>query len=647
MRSVRASALILTALLAFDSATPRWSPAQVHRAPPGRGAAALTPIADSLPSTPLVRTDPRTGSPHALGARRLMLDGALDLAWTPDSGEAGLDSVAIIRLPSASDGAGGRFCAWADARGGDHDIYVQRFRTSGEASPDWPEAGLVACSAPGTQHHLDLASDGAGGVYIVWEDLRGAEGGDIYLLRLNGEGQPTPGWPIGGQAICAATGHQGVPRIAADHEGGAFVVWQDRRNGTSQVYAARVSPSGETAPGWPGEGASLGAEEGVSPSIASTGDGVIVAVWQRDGVNGGRELVAARLDGWTPDTGTQPPALTLSSGATEFGSAATATTESGLLVAWSEWRDEGSSLRVQRVSFAPVLAAVWQAGGVEVCTGEVGRNAPTLSSFGAGDALIAWQDLRHPAQSEVYAQRLGLGGELAPGWLPGGTALCAAAGDQYSPMLAAVDSVSAIVTWEDAAAASDQMLLAAAASGGPAPRLLRASARPGHATIVWSASASGYPSFTASRRIEGGEWQPLATLALDDSLHVVLDDRGAPEGALVSYRLGVASPVTELFYEEVALEIPRAPLVLSLHSARAVRGERGIRVAFALPRGSDARLELMDVAGRRMTTQPLAGLEPGEHQVQFALSGRIAAGVYFVRLIQAREARTAKVIYLR
>ena len=37
---------------------------------------------------------------------------------------------------------------------------------------DWPPFGRAISNAPNTQQHLTIATDGAGGAIVVWQDLR-------------------------------------------------------------------------------------------------------------------------------------------------------------------------------------------------------------------------------------------------------------------------------------------------------------------------------------------------------------------------------------------------------------------------------------------------------------------------------------------
>src|SRR5439155_23841085 len=64
------------------------------------------------------------------------------------------------------------------------------------------------------------------------------------------------------------------------------------------------------------------------------------------------------------------------------------------------------------------------------------------------------------------------------------------------------------------------------------------------------------------------------------------------------------------------------------------------RVEFALRDASPARLELMDVAGRTLSTRQVGSLGPGTHALDLPEGSALRPGTYFLRLTQGgREAR--------
>ena len=70
---------------------------------------------------------------------------------------------------------------------------------------------------------------------------------------------------------------------------------------------------------------------------------------------------------------------------------------------------------------------------------------------------------------------------------------------------------------------------------------------------------------------------------------------------------------------------------------------RGLNVAFALPTGAAARLELLDVGGRRVLARDVGLLGAGRHTVNLSAGRRVAPGLYWVRLTQGANQRGTRV----
>ena len=72
-----------------------------------------------------------------------------------------------------------------------------------------------------------------------------------------------------------------------------------------------------------------------------------------------------------------------------------------------------------------------------------------------------------------------------------------------------------------------------------------------------------------------------------------------------------------------------------------------VTVSFVLPDAAPARLDLLDITGRRVATRDLAGLGAGRHQVAFEPEHALQPGVYLVKLTGAGGMRTAKVCVMQ
>jgi hypothetical protein len=72
-----------------------------------------------------------------------------------------------------------------------------------------------------------------------------------------------------------------------------------------------------------------------------------------------------------------------------------------------------------------------------------------------------------------------------------------------------------------------------------------------------------------------------------------------------------------------------------------------LRVAFSLERRGPARLDLIDVAGRRVASRDLSALDAGRHVISVAGEGQLAPGLYLVKLTAGGRSLTAKAFVVR
>ncbi len=346
-----------------------------------------------------------------------------------------------------SDGARGAIVAWEDARSPatSYDIYARR--ADGDGNVLWQTDGVSLCVATGIQEKTQLATDGAGGAIVAWQDGRGTNK-DIYARRVGSGGNAM--WHTNGVTICVAAGHQEYPQIASDGAGGAFVTWQDARAGADNygIYAQRVGSNGVTA--WITDGVGVCVEENhqFGPQIVSDGAGGAIVTWYdlRSSGTTHYDIYAQRLDGdgnslWQTDGvslctafGTQLFPQIASDGA------------GGAIVTWQDYRSFADyDIYAQRVySDGSVL---WPTDGVSLCVASNDQDSPQIVSDGIGGAIVTWRDKRSDSLGDIYAQRVGGDGNVL--WQTDGLSLCVESYHQVVPQIVSDSVWGAIVTWED------------------------------------------------------------------------------------------------------------------------------------------------------------------------------------------------------
>ena len=96
------------------------------------------------------------------------------------------------------------------------------------------------------------------------------------------------------------------------------------------------------------------------------------------------------------------------------------------------------------------------------------------------------------------------------------------------------------------------------------------------------------------------------------------------------------------------LDAPRAPTdAFSLGRPWPDPARGAARVSFTLPDAAPARLEVVDIGGRRVFEREVGGSGAGEHVIDLDSAARWPPGIYLVRLIRGDRARTAKLALMR
>ena len=171
---------------------------------------------------------------------------------------------------------------WHDDRDGVDNIYFALLDDEGLLIGE----EVAITDGPRRQQTPDLAFDGSR-FTVIWRDLRGEDGNELYLTQLDLGGQRI----VDQQRVTDDPASSVSPAIAARGAEGLGVVWRDSRGGQQALWFQALNSSGalEGAP----QQLTFGRSP-ISPDLAWTGDGYGLTWVERSG--GSDDIWFQRLD---------------------------------------------------------------------------------------------------------------------------------------------------------------------------------------------------------------------------------------------------------------------------------------------------------------------------------------------------------------
>jgi hypothetical protein len=215
-------------------------------------------------------------------------------------------------LQMTPDGSGGVIIVWeeiyrpSDAKPGENvntnHIFSQRINSKGKL--EWGDNILVYTTPKNTYAETpQIVGDGSGGAIIVWQQIYSGrvEGGspeaemmDIFAQKIDAAGNML--WQANGLPLEINKNAAGAfpvnPQATSDGNGGAIIVWRDRRDAVS-LFAQKVNDDGTLS--WQAGGVKV-ASTSLNPRPMITADGAGGAIVSYSFEEDGKMLNVQKLD---------------------------------------------------------------------------------------------------------------------------------------------------------------------------------------------------------------------------------------------------------------------------------------------------------------------------------------------------------------
>jgi hypothetical protein len=305
----------------------------------------------------------------------------------------------------------------------------------------WEPNGNSICTAGSAQQDPRIVPDEEGGAIVVWEDKRSGDW-DVYVQRIDASGAIHVGWPAGGVLASLSSSSKRNPEVITDGAHGAIVVWE---NG-SGLSAQRIDASGVRQ--WTDMGASI-CTYGSSHDVVSVHGGGAVITWRRST----QSIFAQRIE--------------------SDGSIHSSWPTDGQEVAWTfgQGEDHVSYPQITRSLYGWIIIWVWEypLGSYQILALQIdfwGNDewptwkfisnvtdselySPQISSADLDNIIITWSEERPGSKRDIYAQRISSWGVTS--WGPGGMAICTENEFRDRPRIWEFPdfTLGTIITWED------------------------------------------------------------------------------------------------------------------------------------------------------------------------------------------------------
>jgi len=488
----------------------------------------------------------------------------------------------IQRAPAMAFDGTDYLIVWEDTRNGSRDIYGTRVSVGGEVLDT---AGIPISAVPQDQRVPSVAFDRVGypACLVVWEDWR-SNSWDIYGARVSAEGAVLD---TSGIAICAVPGDQRDPAIAfglANY----YVVWEDMRNGSWDIYGTRMSREG-TVQDPAGKPVSIADNYQYFPQLAFDGTNYLVA--------------------WNDDRG-------------------------------------GSTLDIYGARVG-VTGSLLDPQGIAISTAPNHQLNPVVV-FDGTNHLVVWEDGRN-GFPDIYGTRLSKQGIVLDA---DGLAVAGFPGEDFSPAAVRGPGCSALIAyssytqplyrafriWGSIWSGPTAVLLASASAEGSGGRV----------TLKWELSEQVPVSSFVIERAESRNGQyatrDVRIQEVSERSYCCVDG-DVESGRTYWYMIVISGAQNDERYGPLEVAVEQVPAVWALHQSYPNPFNPFCTIGYDVAHAGCVRVRVFDVAGRVVRTLVDARREPGFYAVAWDGTDeggrKVASGAYFCS-IEAGEFRAVR-----
>ncbi len=503
-----------------------------------------------------------------------------------ESGSAAQSTPAI-----AATSDGGFVVVWEDDRDGRPTIYWRGFDSLRVAKGDEKSVDITQGK---NQYFAAVSADSVGYFTVVW--LQDDDGdNNIYARKFANSGQEQ----YAGFRVNTDTGDQTLqwsPEVASANDGSTLIVWEDKRNGNSDVYGQRMKADGSKQAGNFKVNDIAGSSIQWRPSVAAKA-GRFITCWE--------------------DYRQQPNTV------------------------YAKWFD--ASL----LELAPELR-------VDESGEQGSREYPTIALNQKGECLFAWQDSRANSW-DIYARRFDAN-QVAQETFT--LSADTADGDQTRPAVQMLDNSAVFVWLNQLQPEETQNVFIGTRDWQVVPVELssfRATVTGNNVRLEWNtASESGNFGFEVQRKTRRGYYEKVGFVAghgtTSRSAAYFYEDRELPPGTY-SYRLKQIDNSGDHSFSESTVVMIAGPAEFSLQQNYPNPFNPSTRIRYALPEETLVDLRILNLNGQVIRALVTGHQAARVHEVEWDgkddRGQQASSGIYFCRLQAGDFSQTRRLVLMR
>ena len=272
-------------------------------------------------------------------------------------------------------------------------VFIQKIV---DGALQWGDEGIALISVNTMDFFVkDMVED-----YILFQDIS-----DVYVIRIDGEGNVAPNWPETGLVLCNAERVQKDPKGVMTDDG-LLITWQDNRDSTAAVYGQLVDADGNIQ--WQENGVPIASypNDQYQSEMTVFGDNYYF-IWSDFRTGNDEDVCMQKLD---PDGLYQwdDEGLWIVQQDSSQAKPAVLAGDGYVLAAWEDSNVLDSDVRIKRINDDGSQTAPWGQHQV-VCSAIKAQEDPVMVPADHEYSTMVWTDLRSSGKDSVYglyAQRI-------------------------------------------------------------------------------------------------------------------------------------------------------------------------------------------------------------------------------------------------